>query len=73
MAQKCDPRSDRLHPSKNGQMAQESQKHFRKLISTSSNRNNHWRENSVDSDQSDDGYDNDRQPYNLGSHFTLSF
>ena len=52
-AQKYDARPDSPHPSKIGKMAQED---FPRLITTSSNRNIHCRENSGDSDQSDDGY-----------------
>ena len=55
---KCDPRSDRPHQRKVSQLAQEPQNDFPRLIATSSNQNNHCREDSVDSDLSDDdGHD----------------
>ena len=38
-------------------MAHESQKDFSRLTTTSSNRKNHCRKSSVDSEQSEDGYD----------------
>ena len=57
IAQECDPWSNRPLPSKIGNLTQEPQKDVPRLITTSSNRNNHCREISVDSHQSDDGYD----------------
>ena len=51
------------HKSKFCQQVQDSGENFPKLIATSSNQNNHRRENLVDFEQSDeDGYDKDRQP-----------
>ena len=72
---KWDLRSDGRHPDRNTQMTQnpdleshgrhkskfcqDSGENFPKLIATSSNQNNHRRENLVDFEQSDDdGYDN---------------
>ena len=47
-----DFRSNRLHPEKVSQVAQDAQKHFPKLVAMSSNQINHLRENSVGSYQS---------------------
>ena len=53
-----DLRSNGPHPENVGQPAQDAQKDFPRLLTTSSNRINHRRDNSVDSNESDDdGYD----------------
>ena len=47
-----------MHPEKVSQMARDAQKDFHRLVAMSSDQINHRRENSVDSNQSDDdGYD----------------
>ena len=55
-----DSRSNGLHPENVSQAAQDAQKDFPRLVAKSSNRKNHCRENSVNSNHSDDedGYDN---------------
>ena len=58
MTQNSDLESHGRHKSKFCQQVQESGENFPKLIATSSNQNNHRRENLVDFEQSDDeGYD----------------
>ena len=54
-----DRRSNKLHPESANKSAQDAQNEFPRLISIGSNQTNHHRENSVDSQQSDDdfGYD----------------
>ena len=53
-----DFRSNGMHPEKVSQMARDAQKDFHRLVAMSSDQINHRRENSVDSNQSDDdGYD----------------
>ena len=54
-----DLRSNRLHPENANKLSQDAQNEFPRLISIKSNQTNHCRENSVDSQQSDDesGYD----------------
>ena len=54
-----DLRSNRLHPENVNKSAQDAQNEFSRLISINNNQTNHCRENSVDSQQSDDefGYD----------------
>ena len=54
-----DLRSDRLHPKNVNKTAQDAQNEFPRLISIKSNQTTHCRENSIDSQQSDDefGYD----------------
>ena len=53
-----DFRSNGPHPEKTSQVAQDAQKIFPRLVAMSSNRINHCRGNSIDSNQSDeDGYD----------------
>ena len=60
MTQNSDLESHGRHKSKFCQQVQDSGENFPKLISTSSNQNNHRRENLVDFEQSDDeGYDID--------------
>ena len=55
---KWDLRSDGRHKSKFCQQVQDSGENFPRLIATSSNQNNHRRENLVDFEQGeDDGYD----------------
>ena len=59
MTQNSDLESHGRHKSKLCHQVQESEENFSKLIATSSNQNNHRRENLVDFEQSDDdGYDN---------------
>ena len=59
MTQNSDLESHGRHKSKFCQQVQDSGENFPKLIATSSNQNNHHRENLVDFEQSDDdGYDN---------------
>ena len=59
-----DFRSNELHPENVSQAVQDVQKDFSGLVAMSSNRVNHRRENSVDSNQSDeDGYDNWKECY----------
>ena len=55
-----DLRSNKLHPENASKSAQDAQNEFPRLISNKSNQTNRCRENSVDSQQSDDdfGYDN---------------
>ena len=58
MTQNLDPESHGRHKSKFSQQVQDSGENFSKLITTSSNQNNHRRENLVNFEQSDDdGYD----------------
>ena len=57
IAQMCDARSDRQHLSKFSQIPQKTWSNFAYSMKTRSNPNNHCRESSVDSEQSDDGYD----------------
>ena len=58
MTQNSDLESHGRHKSKFCQQVQDSGENFPKLIATSSNQNNHHRENLVDFEQSDDdGYD----------------
>ena len=54
-----DFRSNRLHPENANKLSQDAQNEFPRLISIKSNQTNYCRENSVDSQQSDDesGYD----------------
>ena len=54
-----DLRSNRLHPENGNKSAQDAQNEFPRLLSINNNQTNHCRENSVDSQQSDDefGYD----------------
>ena len=54
-----DCRSNGQHPEEVSQVAQDAQKDFPRLIATSSNRINHHKENSVDSNQNDDEYSYD--------------
>ena len=59
MTQNSDPESHGRQKNKFCQQVQDSGENFPKLIATSSNQNNHHRENLVDFEQSDDeGYDN---------------
>ena len=59
MTQNSDLESAGRHKSKFCQQIQDSGENFPKLIATSSNQNNHCRENPLDFEQSDDeGYDN---------------
>ena len=51
-----DLRSNRLHPENVNKSAQNVQKEFPRLISNKSNQTNHCRENSLDSQQSDDEF-----------------
>ena len=57
-----DLRSNRLHPENVNKSAQDAQKEFPRLISINNKQTNHCRENSVDSQQSDDefGYDTEK-------------
>ena len=58
MTQNSDLESHGRHKSKFGQQVQDSSENFPKLIATSSNQNNHCRENPLEFEQSDDdGYD----------------
>ena len=56
-AQECDPRSDRPHQSENTQSNLETRENRSKMSFKESNRANHLRERSIDSIESDDGYD----------------
>ena len=63
MTQNSDLESHGRHKSKFCQQVQDSGEIFPRLIATSSNLNNHRRENLVDFDQNDDeGYDTDEKP-----------
>ena len=55
--QKLDSQSDRLYESKFNQQTQCFRENFPRLITTSSNHINHHRDNSVDSESNDEGYD----------------
>ena len=69
MTQNSDPESHGRHKCKFCQQVQDSGENFPKLITTSSNQNNHRRENLVDFEQSDDdGYDKN---HNLFCVFSL--
>ena len=58
MAQKCDPRSDRPHQTENGGISCKQRVDLPKVNSSRNNRNNHLKEGSVDTYESDEGYDN---------------
>ena len=55
--QECDPRSDRPHQSENTQSNLQTRENRSKLSFKGSNRANHLRESTIDSIESDDGYD----------------
>ena len=58
MTQKSDLKSQRQHRGKSDQQAQELEENFLRLIATSSNQKDHYRENLVNSDEVDeDGSD----------------
>ena len=61
-AQECDPRSDRPHQSENTQSNLQTRENRSKLSFKGSNRANHLRESSIDSIESDDGYDKNKVP-----------
>ena len=74
MTQNLDLESAGRHKSKFCQQIQDSGENFPKLIATSSNQNNHCRENPLDFEQSDDeGYDSmevHEVPFCVGSGST---
>ena len=57
VAQKCDLRSERLHQSENTKMNYKAHVDFPRAFSRESNRNDHCRRSSVNSNDSDNGYD----------------
>ena len=66
MTQNSDLESIGRHKNKICQHVQDSGENFPKLIATSSNQNNHRRENLVDFEQSDDdGYDTCTQAFSM--------
>ena len=76
MTQNSDLESHGRHKSKFCQQVQDSGENFPKLISTSSNQNNHCRENLVDFEQSDDdGYDRmfDCKYTSISNHYFIQF
>ena len=77
MTQNSDLESAGRHKSKFCQQIQDSGENFPKLIATSSNQNNHCRENPLDFEQSDDdGYDREypkrRQLRNSKTAYSVS-